>query len=43
MTAEFSADEQKSLAPFFTNLERDTFGLKVPQEVAGALFSRYSR
>jgi len=43
MTAEFSADEQKSLAPFFTNLERDTFGLKLPQEVAGALFSRYSR
>ena len=43
MTAEFSADEQKRLAPFFTNLERDTFGLKLPQEVAGALFSRYSR
>ncbi|MGH7886797.1 MAG: FAD-dependent thymidylate synthase, partial [Candidatus Binatia bacterium] len=43
MTAEFSADEQKRLAPFFTNLDRDTFGLKLPQEVAGALFSRYSR
>ncbi len=43
MTAEFCADEQKRLAPFFTNLERDTFGLKLPQEVAGALFSRYSR
>ena len=43
MTAEFSADEQKRLDPFFTNLERDTFGLKLPQEVAGALFSRYSR
>jgi thymidylate synthase ThyX len=43
MTAEFSADEAKRLAPFFTNLERDTFGLKLPQEVAGALFSRYSR
>ena len=43
MTAEFSADEQARLAPFFTNLERDTFGLKLPQEVAGALFSRYSR
>jgi thymidylate synthase ThyX len=43
MTAEFSSDEQKRLAPFFTNLERDTFGLKLPQEVAGALFSRYSR
>ncbi|HET7005364.1 MAG TPA: thymidylate synthase, partial [Candidatus Binatia bacterium] len=43
MTAEFSAEEAKRLAPFFTNLERDTFGLKLPQEVAGALFSRYSR
>ncbi len=43
MTPEFSADEQKSLAPFFTNLGRNVFGLKLPQEVAGALFSRYSR
>ncbi|HEV8721747.1 MAG TPA: FAD-dependent thymidylate synthase [Candidatus Binatia bacterium] len=43
MTAEFTADEQKRLAPFFTNLDRSTFGLKLPQEVAGALFSRYSR
>lgn len=43
MTAEFSADEQLRLAAFFTNLDRDTFGLKLPQEVAGALFSRYSR
>jgi len=43
MTAEFSADEQRRLAAFFTNLERDTFGLRLPQEVAGALFSRYSR
>jgi thymidylate synthase ThyX len=43
MAAEFTADEQKRLAPFFTNLDRSTFGLKLPQEVAGALFSRYSR
>ena len=43
MAQEFSSDEQKRLAPFFTNLDRDTFGLKLPQEVAGALFSRYSR
>jgi thymidylate synthase ThyX len=43
MTAEFSADEKKRLAPFFTNDERPVFGLKLPQEVAGALFSRYSR
>lgn len=43
LIAEFSADERKRLAPFFTNLDRATFGLKLPQEVAGALFSRYSR
>jgi len=43
MTHEFTAEEEKSLAPFFTNLDRPVFGLKLPQEVAGALFSRYSR
>ena len=43
MIQEFTADEQKALAPFFTNLDRSVFGLKLPQEVAGALFSRYSR
>jgi thymidylate synthase ThyX len=43
MTAEFTREEQARLAPFFTNLDRSTFGLKLPQEVAGALFSRYSR
>src|SRR5512147_2672271 len=43
MGQEFNPDEQKRLALFFTNLEKDTFGLKLPQEVAGALFSRYSR
>ena len=43
MTQEFTADEKKSLAPFFTNLDSNIFGLKLPQEVAGALFSRYSR
>ena len=43
MTAEFTSEEQVRLAPFFTNLDRPTFGLKLPQEVAGALFSRYSR
>ena len=37
MTAEFSADEKKRLAPFFTNDDRPVFGLKLPQEVAGAL------
>src|SRR5262245_23327269 len=43
MIVEFTADEQRALAPFFTNLDRSVFGLKLPQEVAGALFSRYSR
>ena len=43
MSPEFTADEQRALAPFFTNLDRSVFGLKLPQEVAGALFSRYSR
>jgi thymidylate synthase ThyX len=43
MNPEFTPDEQRSLAPFFTNLDRSVFGLKLPQEVAGALFSRYSR
>ena len=43
MTQEFKRDEKKSLVPFFTNLDRNVFGLKLPQEVAGALFSRYSR
>jgi thymidylate synthase ThyX len=39
----FSEVEQKSLMPFFTNLDKPVFGLKLPQEIAGALFSRYSR
>jgi thymidylate synthase ThyX len=43
MIAEFTTEEQRALAPFFTNLDRSVFGLKLPQEVAGALFSRYSR
>lgn len=43
MSDTFSATEQHSLAPFFTNLTEPIFGLKLPQEVAGALFSRYSR
>ena len=40
---DFTAAERKQLAPFFTNVDRPVFGLKLPQEVAGALFSRYSR
>ena len=40
---DFSPSEQQTLAPFFTNLTEPVFGLKLPQEIAGALFSRYSR
>jgi thymidylate synthase ThyX len=43
MSEEFTASEQDSLFPFFTNLDKPVIGLKLPQEVAGALFSRYSR
>jgi thymidylate synthase ThyX len=43
MKEEFTADERAALEPFFTNLTEPIFGLKLPQEVAGALFSRYSR
>lgn len=39
----FTTQEREHLEPFFTNLDRNIFGLKLPQEVAGALFSRYSR
>lgn len=38
-----SDDERASLRSFFTNVERPVFALRLPQEVAGALFSRYSR
>src|SRR5215813_5063721 len=40
---DFLSAEQHSLSPFFTNLTEPVFGLKLPQEIAGALFSRYSR
>lgn len=40
----FSSDEQRRLAPFVSNLDKPVFVLKnLPQEVAGAVFSRYSR
>src|SRR3972149_4954858 len=39
----WTTEEEKKLRPFFTNLAQDVFGLRLPQEVAGALFSRYSR
>lgn len=43
MSENFTSAEEQSLAQFFTNLSEPVFGLKLPQEVAGALFSRYSR
>ena len=43
MSEAFSPPDTQKLAPFFTNLTEPIFGLKLPQEVAGALFSRYSR
>jgi len=43
MAETFTDDERRALAPYFTNVDQDVFGLKLPQEVAGALFSRYSR
>src|SRR5512134_3784434 len=43
MPETFSGDEERALAPYFTNTRRPVFALKLPQEVAGALFSRYSR
>jgi thymidylate synthase ThyX len=43
MANQFSPEQEQALSTFFTNLDQDVFGLKLPQEVAGALFSRYSR
>ncbi len=40
---DFTPAERERLAPFFSNVDRPVFGLHLPQEVAGALFSRYSR
>src|ERR1035437_10968261 len=41
--SEFTDEEMRALAPYFTNVDAHVFGLNLPQEVAGALFSRYSR
>jgi thymidylate synthase ThyX len=43
MPAEFTRDEAEVLQRFFTNVDASVFGLRLPQEVSGALFSRYSR
>src|SRR5256885_4697554 len=40
----FTPEEQKLLAPHFTNLDRPVFALtNLPETVKGALFARYSR
>src|SRR3954447_21891867 len=40
----FSEDEQRRLAPHFTNLDKPVFALvNLPETVKGALFARYSR
>jgi thymidylate synthase ThyX len=42
--SEFTSDEQKSLAPYFSNLTQPVFALtNLPETVKGALFARYSR
>jgi thymidylate synthase ThyX len=43
MAAEFTREEAEVLQRFFTNVDAPVFGLRLPQEVSGALFSRYSR
>ncbi len=41
---QFSPEEQRLLAPHFTNLDRPVFALvNLPETVKGALFARYSR
>ena len=40
----FTEDEQRALAPYFTNSDRPVFALtNLPETVKGALFARYSR
>jgi len=42
--SEFTPDEQRALAPYFTNLTGPVFALtNLPETVKGALFARYSR
>src|SRR4051812_743873 len=41
---QFSAEETRALAPYFTNADRPVFALtNLPETVKGALFARYSR
>src|ERR1035437_10393268 len=41
--SEFTGEEMRALAPYFTNVDAHVFGLRPRQEVAGALLSRHSR
>ena len=42
--SEFTPDEQRALAPYFSNIDSPVFALtNLPETVKGALFSRYSR
>lgn len=44
MPEQFTEEEKRILAPFFTNLDKPIFCLiNLPEVVKGALFSRYSR
>ena len=44
MTEQFTAEETRALAPYFTNTDRPVFALRgLPETVKGALFARYSR
>jgi len=44
MTDQFTAEEARALAPYFTNTDRAVFALRsLPETVKGALFARYSR
>lgn len=41
---DFNAEERAVLSRFFTNVDKPVFAIKnLPQEVVGAMFSRYSR
>jgi thymidylate synthase ThyX len=41
---QFTAEETRALAPYFTNTDRRVFALRnLPETVKGALFARYSR
>src|SRR5437016_194563 len=44
LVEDFSEDERRLLAPYFTNVDRPVFALRnLPEVVKGALFARYSR